>query len=131
MWVSLFKAFGASPTAINFAELYTALQTKIVDGQENPLIIIETNRLYEVQKFCSLTNHMWDGYWILANKRSWAKLPPDLQAIVSRNFDKSALDERADMARADKRLRDDLAKKNLQFNDVQVDLFRNKLKAAG
>jgi TRAP-type C4-dicarboxylate transport system substrate-binding protein len=60
-WTSLFKSFGASPTSINFSEVYSALQTKIVDGQENALQLIEIAKLYEVQKYVSITNHMWDG----------------------------------------------------------------------
>jgi TRAP-type C4-dicarboxylate transport system substrate-binding protein len=56
----------ASP--INFNELYSVLQTKIVEGQENPLPIIAKAKLYEVQKFCSLTGHVWDPYLILANR---------------------------------------------------------------
>ena len=75
LWTSMFKAFDAAPASINFSEVYSALQTKIVEGQENPLAIISTAKLYEVQKFCSLTNHMWDGFWFLANRRAWEKLP--------------------------------------------------------
>src|SRR6201996_1334760 len=63
LWTSMFKAFDASPASINFSEVYSALQTRIVEGQENPLAIISTAKLYEVQKYCSLTNHMWDGFW--------------------------------------------------------------------
>ncbi|MFX5705523.1 TRAP transporter substrate-binding protein DctP, partial [Acinetobacter baumannii] len=63
LWTSMFKAFDAAPTSINFAEVYSALQTKIVEGQENPMAIISTAKLYEVQKYCSITNHMWDGFW--------------------------------------------------------------------
>jgi len=59
LWTSMYKAFEASPTSINFNEVYSALQTKVVEGQENPLAIIATAKLYEVQKYCSLTNHMW------------------------------------------------------------------------
>ncbi len=66
---SLFKALGAGPSPINFNELYSALQTKVVEGQENPLAIIATTRLYEVQKYCSLTGHVWDGYWIWQQAR--------------------------------------------------------------
>ena len=82
LWTSMFKAFDAAPTSINFNEVYSALQTKIVDGQENPLAIISTAKLYEVQKYCSLTNHMWDGFWFLANRRAWERLPQDLRTIV-------------------------------------------------
>ena len=73
LWTSMFKAFDASPASINFSEVYSALQTKIVEGQENPLALISTAKLYEVQKYCSLTNHMWDGFWFLANRRAWEK----------------------------------------------------------
>ena len=79
LWTSMFKAFDAAPASINFSEVYSALQTKIVEGQENPLAIISTAKLYEVQKFCSLTNHMWDGFWFLANRRAWEKLPEDVR----------------------------------------------------
>src|SRR3954449_13574090 len=83
MLTSLFKALEAGPSPINFNELYSALQTKVVEGQENPLPIIATTKLYEVQKYCSLTGHVWDGYWILANRRAWQGLPEDLRAIVT------------------------------------------------
>ncbi|SMH46673.1 TRAP transporter substrate-binding protein [Azospirillum agricola] len=131
MWVSLFKGFGAAPTAINFAELYTALQTNLVSGQENPLVVLETNRLYEVQKFCSMTNHMWDGYWVLANRRVFSSLPADLQAIVTKHFDAAALDQRADMASQSASLREQLTAKGLTFNDIDIAPFRKKLQEAG
>src|SRR5215831_2288489 len=60
-FIELFKHLGASPAAINFGEVYSALQTGVVDGQENPLILIDTAKLYEVQKYCSMTNHLWVG----------------------------------------------------------------------
>jgi tripartite ATP-independent transporter DctP family solute receptor len=58
LWTSLFKAFGAAPASINFAETYSALQTHIVEGEENPLAVVQTAKLYEVQKYCSESNHM-------------------------------------------------------------------------
>src|SRR5437879_13118910 len=60
LWTSMFKAFDASPASINFSEVYSALQTKIVEGQEDRLALISTAKLYEVHKFYSLTNHMAD-----------------------------------------------------------------------
>ena len=85
LWTSMFKALDASPASINFSEVYSALQSKVVDGQENPLAVIATAKLYEVQKYCSMTNHMWDGFWFLANGNAWARLPDDLRGIVARN----------------------------------------------
>ena len=67
--VSLFTALGASPVSMQFGEVYTSLQTRIVDGQENPLSVIDAGKFYEVQKYCAITNHVWDGYWICANRR--------------------------------------------------------------
>lgn len=83
---SLFKALEAGAAPINFNELYSALQTKVVEGQENPLPIIATAKLYEVQKYISMTSHVWDGYWILGNRRSWERLPADIRTIVEREF---------------------------------------------
>src|SRR6202012_4348016 len=98
LWTSMFKAFGSAPASINFAEVYSALQTKIVEGEENPLAIIQSGKLYEVQKYCSMTNHMWDGFHFLANAKAFADLPKPMQDLVRQSFDKSALDERADGA---------------------------------
>jgi TRAP-type transport system periplasmic protein len=131
LWTSLFQAFGSAPTSINFSEVYSALQTKVVDGQENPLAIISTAKLYEVQKYCSLTNHMWDGFWMLANRRAWAALPKDAQEIVAKNWNAAALLERADVAKLNAGLRDDLAKQGLTFNQPETAPFREALKKAG
>lgn len=124
---SLFKALDAAPTPINFNEVYTSLQTKVVEGQENPLAIIATTRLYEVQKTCSLTAHVWDGYWVLGNKRAFAKLPADIQATITRELDKSAGDQRADIAKLSDSLQADLKAKGIIFIDVQKDEFRKAL----
>ena len=127
MLSSLFTALGASPTPINFNELYSALQTKLVEGQENPLAIISTARLYEVQKFCSLTNHVWDAYWILGNRKAIERLPKDIQDIVYREIDKSATDERADIAGLNTSLRADLASKGIQMVDADKKAFKEAL----
>ena len=130
-WVSMFKAFEASPATINFAEVYTALQTKIVDGQENPLAIIATAKLFEVQQFCSITNHMWDGFWFLANKQSFARLPADLQEIVTRNVNKAGLNQRDDVRKLNDSLLGELKSKGMTINTTDAELFRAKLRAAG
>jgi TRAP-type transport system periplasmic protein len=131
LWTSMFKAFDAAPASINFSEVYSALQTKIVEGQENPLAIISTAKLYEVQKFCSLTNHMWDGFWFLANRRAWEKLPEDLRTIVARNINAAGVNERADVAKLNAGLRQELTGKGLTFNQPEIAPFREKLRSAG
>jgi tripartite ATP-independent transporter DctP family solute receptor len=65
LWTSMFTAFGSAPASINFAEVYTALQTKVVDGQENPLAIISTAKLYEVQKFVSMSYNFCECFWLI------------------------------------------------------------------
>ncbi len=131
LWTSMYKAFGSAPASINFAEVYSALQTKIVDGQENPLAIISTAKLYEVQKYCSLTNHMWDGFWFLANRRTWMAIPEDMRAIVAKHINAAGEKERADVAKLNANLQDDLAGKGLTFNKPDPTPFRDKLRAAG
>lgn len=127
MLTSVFKSLEASATPINFNELYSALQTKVVEGQENPLAIIASARLYEVQKYCSMTGHVWDGYVMLGNRRSWAALPEDVRTVVIREFDASGLSERADIAALSQSLRQDLTAKGVTFLDVNRELFRAAL----
>jgi tripartite ATP-independent transporter DctP family solute receptor len=131
MWTSMFAALGASPASINFSEVYSALQTRIVDGQENPLTLIETAKLYEVQKYCSLTNHMWDGYWLLANQRAWDRLPKELQEIATRELNAGAERERADLLKMGQDVKSALQGKGLVFNDVDPAPFRERLRQAG
>ncbi len=131
LWTSMFKAFDAAPASINFAEVYSALQTKVVDGQENPLAIIDTAKLYEVQKYVSVTNHMWDGFWFLANRRSWERLPPELRTIVARNIDAAGMKQRADVAALNANLQKALTDKGMAFNQPKSDSFRAKLREAG
>ena len=127
MLTSVFKSLNAGATPINFNELYSALQTKVVEGQENPLAIIASTRLYEVQKSCSMTGHVWDGYVILGNRRAWGALPEDVRAVVTRELDKSAVDQRADIASLNQSLRADLTAKGITFIDVDREQFRKAL----
>ncbi len=125
---SLFQALGASPTPINFNELYSSLQTKIVEGQENPLAIIATTKLYEVQKSISMTSHVWDGYQILGNRRAWERLPADLKEIVQRELAQSGQQERQDIVKLSETLRQDLTSKGMVFHDVDRAKFQDMLK---
>jgi tripartite ATP-independent transporter DctP family solute receptor len=131
LWTSMFAAFESAPASINFAEVYSALQTKIVDGQENPLAIISTAKLYEVQQFCSMTNHMWDGFWMLANRRAWERLPEDMRAIVAKNLNDAAVVQRADVEKLNATVAEDLAAKGMKINTPDPSSFREKLKTAG
>jgi tripartite ATP-independent transporter DctP family solute receptor len=129
--VSLFKALGTHPVSMQFGEVYTSLQTKVVDGQENPLSIIDAGKFYEVQKFCSITNHSWDGHWIVFNGAAWNRLPDDIKTVVARAFNDGAVAQRAELAGMNNTLQADLEKKGLTFNTAETQSFRDLLAKAG
>jgi TRAP-type transport system periplasmic protein len=131
LWTSMFRAFGAAPVSINAAEIYSALSTKVADGEENPLTPIWNLKLYEVQRYLALTGHMWDGYWLLANQGAWQALPDDLQSMVARHLNQSAIDQRADLADLNTNLRAKLEANGMQFNDIEKDQFRTRLRQVG
>jgi tripartite ATP-independent transporter DctP family solute receptor len=128
---SLFSGLGALPSSISYSELYSALQTHIVEGQENPLAQVSTGKLYEVQKYCALSNHCWSGYWIVGNRKALAGLPPELRDIVARNFDDAADKERADLLELERSLQADLTAKGMVFNKLDTAQFRVALVKAG
>jgi TRAP-type transport system periplasmic protein len=78
----MFEVLGASPTPMPFSELYLALQSGVIDGQENPLTQIHSARLYEVQTFLSLTGHVYSPVYLTAGAR-WSRLDPLLQELLS------------------------------------------------
>ena len=131
MWTSMFKAFDSAPASINASEMYTALQTKVVDGQENPFAVISNFKLYEVQKYCSITNHMWDGFWTLVNRRSWDRLPPNVRDIATKHLNAAAMAERTDVAAQNTTLQQELTAKGMVFNTPNTAPFRDKLRSAG
>jgi len=131
LWTSMYKAFESAPTSINFNEVYTALQTKVVDGQENPLAIISTAKLYEVQKYLSMTNHMWDVFWFLGNRRAWERLPEDIRAIVAKHINAAGVKEREDVATLNASVQQELAAKGMVVNQPDPAPFRDKLRKAG
>ncbi len=131
LWVDLFKSFGASPTPINFNETYTALQTKVVDGEENPYAIIDSAHLYEVQHYLSVTNHMWSAYHLLGNADAWTTLPPDVRASVDRNLTKYALLQRRATAQRNASLADQLARRGMAISQADTRSFRARLETTG
>jgi tripartite ATP-independent transporter DctP family solute receptor len=128
---SVFRTLGAAITSITVAEVYMALQTRVVDAQENGLALIESLKLYEVQKHCSMTNHMWDGFVLITNGRAWKRLPPDLQQVVTKHFDTAIVNQRADLLELDKTLRTNLQGKGLVFHDPDTGPFKTALANGG
>ncbi|WP_061169495.1 TRAP transporter substrate-binding protein [Caballeronia hypogeia] len=131
MWTSMFQGFGAAPLTINFSELYSSLQTKIAEGQENPLVTVNSAKLYEVQKYVAKTNHMWDGFWFLANRAAWQKLPPEVRKVIEEQIAAATLKERDDIRSLNASLEKDLTAKGAVFNSVDPAAFQSRLQASG
>ena len=128
---SLFRGLGASPATVPIGELYTALQTKVVDGQENALPTIEATKLYEVQKFCSYSSHVWDCFTLVGNKRIWNALPDDLRALATRIFDSNAMKQRTAHEVLNASLEAKLRGFGMQFNKTDGKPFREMLQKSG
>lgn len=126
--VDMFRTLGASPTPMNFTELYTALQTHIVDAQENPVAIVEVGRLYEVQKYLSISNHMWSAEFFIGNGDAWNALGPDIQKICEDEFGKYLTQERDDTAKLNDTLTLKLGGQGMKVNKISDPAaFRAKL----
>ncbi|MGI9372559.1 MAG: TRAP transporter substrate-binding protein [Hyphomicrobiales bacterium] len=82
--VKMFKLYGANPTPMAFSEVFTALQTKVIDGQENPYAQIASAKFQEVQKYLSITGHVYTPAYILVSKEHYAKLPDDVRASLEK-----------------------------------------------
>ena len=129
--ISLFRHLGASPVSINGGEIYTSLQTGIVEGQENPLILIDNLKLFEVQKYVSITNHTWMANHVTLNVAAWKRLPGDLKDIATRNFAEAAMLQRDDWARMNKDEVQNLTGKGMVFNSPDTKPFREALHQPG
>ncbi len=129
--VSLFRALGANPVTIQYADLYTSLQTKIVDGMDLQISYFQLANFNEVQKFCSLTNHSFDGQWLCANARMWKGLPENYRGIIADRLNKAAVLQRQDLVEISKTAEADLKSKGMTFVTADVASFRAKLKSAG
>lgn len=114
--IETFRAFGSSVTPLAFGELYLALQQGVVDGQENPLGNIYHSKLYEVQKYLSMTNHIYANSILVFSKRAWNSLPDDIKPVVKQ----AAIEARDYMRKLvqeeDKNLVKELEKQGMKVN---------------
>jgi tripartite ATP-independent transporter DctP family solute receptor len=131
LWTSLFNALGASPTTVNIAEVYSGLRTGLIDGTDLPLLTMQDFKIPEVQKYLSLTSHMWDGPWTLANRTMWEALPVPIAQVLEKNFNKAALDQREDVRKFDAEFMAQSKKGGMVVLEVDGQPFRQKLQAAG
>jgi len=129
VYVECWKALGATPVVINFNKLYEALKTGEADAQDNPLNVAELLKLYEIQKYVSLTNHMWSGFNLLANLKLWQRLPADVQRVIGRNAVKYVKLQRAETDALNHDLRTRLAQRGMIINEAEATSFRAPLAA--
>jgi len=132
VFIDSFKTLGANAVPLPFSELFTALETKTVDGQENPYNTILSSKFYEVQKYLTVTNHVYSPWIVLVSKKWWDGLSKDEQKVLLDAAKKSRDFERKDTrAEADKALAD-LRGKGMQVNELspaEAGRMRDKLGA--
>ena len=125
--VDLFATLGASPVALSIGEVYTSLQTKIVDAVGVPLTTYDTLKFYEVTKYLSLVDWAWSGLWFMANADLWKSLPPDVQQIIDANNTKYALLERRDTKLFNQSVVNRITKHGVAVGRVDQAPFRARL----
>ncbi len=122
--IALFRSLGAAPTPLNLGEVYSALQTGIVDGQENPLQLIDEAKFYEVQKYISMTSHVWTGLHCSFNLAAWKKLPGPIQDSIGGILTEAATQERADWLRNNDTVSQRLKDHGMAFNTPDIKPFQ-------
>jgi tripartite ATP-independent transporter DctP family solute receptor len=118
VFLETFKAFKANPVPMPFTELYGALESRAVDGQENPYAVILSNKFFEVQKYVSATNHVYAANIILVSKRFWDKLTPAEQKILNDAATEARAYQRQVSRAAAQRAVGDLKAKGMQYNEI-------------
>jgi TRAP-type transport system periplasmic protein len=122
-----FKALGAEAGMVPFSGMYEALKARQSDGQSDPLGVVLSLNLYEVQTYLSLTAHWWSGFTLLANAAAWAALPRPVQDVVERNAEKFALLQRDDVEQINAAGAEELARRGMLVNTADTASFRSKL----
>jgi tripartite ATP-independent transporter DctP family solute receptor len=122
-----FRSLGAAPIVVNSNRMYEGLKAGTVEAQENPLSIMEEFRLYEVQKYVSLTRHMWSGFNMLANLERWRRLPSTVQEAIERNVARYSRIQRAENQEINAGLQPRLVQRGMVFNEADVDSLRAPL----
>lgn len=118
VFLDSFRAFKANPVPMPFAELYGALESKAVDGQENPFAVILSNKFYEVQKYVSATNHVYAANILLVSKKFWDSLTPAEQKWMKEAADETRAYQRQVSRAAAAKAVSELQAKGAQFNEV-------------
>ncbi len=121
--LATFEALGAEPAPLAFGELYSALQQGLFDAQENPLSIIDSASFFEVQKYVSMTGHIWGAASLVMSKAVWDRISPEDQAVILEAAQRWAENQRQMVADANAELQAKLEAKGMVFNEVDKTPF--------
>ncbi|EPC03179.1 hypothetical protein L861_22995 [Litchfieldella anticariensis FP35 = DSM 16096] len=121
--VEMFNAYGANASPLPYPELYSALQTGVFDGQENPLVEVEASRFYEVQDYLSLSGHVYTVGFLLMNEDRFQELPKEVQQALLEGGDKAFEATVAFGEQADQRVIELVKENGMQVNEVDTDAF--------
>jgi TRAP-type transport system periplasmic protein len=130
VFIDSFKSLGANAVPLPFSELFTALETRAVDGQENPFNTVLSSKFYEVQKFLTVSNHVYSPWIVTVSKKWWDTLSPAEQKVLKDAAIKSRDFERQDTRQEAVKALADLKAKGMQVNTLQpaeVDRMRERL----
>lgn len=133
IYIDMMKALGANPLPLPFPELYGALESGTVDGQENPLTSIVGSKLHEAQKFLSITRHSYNPLVVLASKKSWDKLSEEDRKILLEAANEAKSYQRKVSRDAEAKALDTIKAAGLKVNEVsaaEIDRMREKVKPA-
>ena len=133
VYIDMFNSFGANAVPLPFSELFTALETKTVDGQENPVNTIQSSKFYEVQKYLSITKHVYSPWIVLVSKKWWDGLSADEKKALEESAAASRDFERKDSREASIKAIDFLKDKGMQVttvSDAELARMREKAKPA-
>lgn len=131
MYLETFKLLGANAVTMNFGEVFTSLQQGVIDGQENPTAIIDSSKLYEVQKYLTMWHYSFDPLVLCINKKLFDSLSPDDQKAIRASAREAVAYERAVSAEEEKTLPEVLKKKGMQVNTLtpaQIAVFKDRVK---
>ena len=123
------RGLGANPTPMAFNEVYTALSQGAIDGQENPPVVIHASKLYEVQKYLSLTHHVYTPTIVMISEDFYQSLPDDLRVIVDEEMEAAKHRGRENAERLDDELLEEL-KSLMEVNEVDTTGFRDHVQGA-
>ncbi|HMN64699.1 MAG TPA: TRAP transporter substrate-binding protein [Burkholderiaceae bacterium] len=127
--LATFRALGANPTTMDIKEVYSALQQGVLDAEENPYAVIRDRNFDQVQKYISDTGHFFDFIVLVANKRKFDALKPELQKVVREAAAQAVAAQRKQAAQEDLAALEDLRKRGMQFDPVSP-AFRDEMRKA-